>query len=691
MGLTMPAMLIWGLDLEISYAILVSLIGGVLGILLMIPLRRQFIVQMHGQLKYPEGIASAKVAETLVDKGGRTIFFGFGFSFVYSFLMDILKSWKNYADKFFGAPMRTASVSIELSPLLVGIGYIVGSRAASTMCAGGFFAYLVLNPLISYLGSGVQSPVSPANVPIQEMSPLELRSAYLIYIGAGAIAASGIFSVLRSLPAIWHSLKAGYADLRDRNAEKYRRDRTNQDLPMKVVVGGVLLLLAPTLMMKSLGLQLNFLGVALIVILGFIYVSVSARITGELGTSATPTSGFIVGVLLLTCLVFLKVGWTGQAYYLTALTIGAIVGVAVSMGGITSQVLKTGFLLGATPRHQQTAILLGAIISALTLGPLLVRLNESSTVYVPAITFVPVSSETANLRSNVEMSSLPAFTEKLAPPTAGNYRVLNNRSDQNPVPGLDFGEYLVNESGRLAYKVERIFATDLRPDTTQLGSPSRLIGVQANSDGSSYRLWRKLSREGGPPGQYLINDDGLAVYFVDPGINGFVDTRPDGSHVEKFAAPRAALFSYVIRGILDQQLPWLLVLLGVMIAVVMELCQVSSLVFAVGLYLPLSTSMPILLGGMIRMVIERQRRRRAKKDKPVAENEEQSPGVLMSSGYIAGGVIAAILTALVVDSAFDRRMLQWARGSNPFYSGPNADSLSLIPFGIMILILYMIG
>lgn len=695
-GLIVPAALILGFRLQFGYAVLVSLMGGVLGVLLMIPLRRQFIVRMHGQLKYPEGIACAKIAETLVDKGGRTILFGFAASFVYSVLMDIFKGWSNYANKIFSPPFRNGSISIELSPLLVGIGYIIGPRAASTMCAGGLMAFLVLIPLINYFGSGVAYPVSPESAHlIRDMGIYQLRNSYITFIGAGAIATSGLFSLLRTVPAIWQSVLSGYADLKASNTWRDRGVRTDWDIPIKWVLLGVSMILVFILIIPSIGFHLNIPATVLVVILGFIYVSVSARLTGELGSSSNPLTAFSVGSLLVTCLVFVVFRWTGTTYYITALSIGAIIGVAVSTGGVTSQVLKTGFLLGATPRLQQVGILVGVIISALVLGPVLVKLNDSSTVYVPSTTFTHIS-RSSDTQSTFSESSFPEFIERLRPPRSGKYRLFKNEPNGIYVmKDLNYGEYLVNETGNIEYKVERNFPSDLRPAPEGLEPYGKLKGLQGESDRNNYRLWKKSDDKDGLAGLYLVNDSGVVEYLVDPGINGVFDTRPDGSHVEKFAAPKATLVGYIIKATLQGEVPWVLVLLGVMISVVLELCQVSSLVFAVGLYLPLSSSMPIFFGGMIRKLIDTRRRRRTERDdnQSAREIEEQSPGVLMASGYIAGGTVAAILTALIAGgfTGFQSRLDQWASAHNAFFEGPNADVLSLIPFTIMIFLLYFVA
>src|SRR5258707_10111469 len=232
-GVTMPAIMILGFDLEFTRVMLVAVLGGLLGILMMIPLRRALIVAQHGQLKYPEGTACAEVlkagasdesraaahregdvADESEQMGAKTIFAGLGVGFLYQVLMTGFKGWKDTPEKVFGAPFKAGSISAEISPALLGVGYIIGPRIASIMCAGGVLAYLVLIPAIKFFGSGMTTVLPPGTIPTSEMSPSQIRGAYILYIGAGAVAAGGIISLFRSLPKIWHGFKGGLADLR---------------------------------------------------------------------------------------------------------------------------------------------------------------------------------------------------------------------------------------------------------------------------------------------------------------------------------------------------------------------------------------------------------------------------------------------------------------------------------------------
>jgi putative OPT family oligopeptide transporter len=649
LGVTMPAIMILGFNLELTRVALVAVLGGLLGILMMIPLRRALIVQQHGRLKYPEGTACAEVlkagaspesreaasdeakAEAAAGLGqalnARTIFTGFGVGLLYKSVMEALKGWKDVPEKVFDAPFKAGSISAEISPELLGVGYIIGPGIAFTMAAGGVLAYLVLIPLIKFFGESITGPLPPGTIPISQMGPNQIRGAYVLYIGAGAVAAGGIISLARSLPTIWHGLREGLKDVGAPRGARSDPHRTEHDLPMNVVFGGILALIVAIMLAKPL--HMNLLGAILIVVFGFLFVTVSSRLTGEIGSSSNPISGMTVATLLLTCLIFLLVGWTGGAYYVTALSVGGIVCIAASNGGTTSQDLKTGFLVGGTPRYQQMAIVCGAAASALILGPILMRLNDAATVYVPAAQVAPLGLTT-------DVSKLPAATEHLR-------------------------------------------------------------GAQASDDTRAYRVWHKTDENGGPAGKYLVDDTGRAVWLVDPGINGTVDHRPDGTPVRKFDAPKATLMSYIIRGILDRRLPWALVLFGVMIAVVLEMVGIPSLAFAVGVYLPLSSSTPIMIGGAVRWLVDRGRRRKmvglAMTEEQMAAEGDKSPGVLMASGYIAGGAIAGIVIAFTsgVFERFDRAATVWATAHNPFFDGPHADLLAMIPFALLTLLLLGVG
>src|SRR5687767_6386984 len=361
-GVTMPAIMILGFDLELTRVMLVAVLGGLLGILMMIPLRRALIVQQHGFLKYPEGTACAEVLKAgasdesraaashearaemaardtgATNVGAKTIFTGFGIGILYQAAHRAFFTWKEAPEKIFGAPFNKGSVGVEVNPALLGVGYVIGPRIASIMCAGGVLAYLVLIPAIAYFGGGeTTGAIAPGTEPIRSMSPNGIRSNYILYIGAGAVAAGGIISLFRSLPTIWHGLKGGLSDLRGGQAASARAPRTDQDISMKYVLAGIIALIAMIMAFPQLGLQQSplvaFLGAVMIIAFGFLFVTVSSRLTGEIGSSSNPISGMTVATLLLTCLIFLLMGWTGPPYYVTAPSIGAIVCIAASNGG----------------------------------------------------------------------------------------------------------------------------------------------------------------------------------------------------------------------------------------------------------------------------------------------------------------------------------------------------------------------
>jgi putative OPT family oligopeptide transporter len=660
LGVTMPAILILGFDLEITRVMLVAVLGGLLGILMMIPLRRALIVQQHGYLKYPEGTACAEVLKAGVDAesraahggatavdekaddaaqtGGKTIFAGFGLGFAYYLVQQIFKTWKEYPTKEFGPPFRAGSVSLENNPALLGVGYIIGYRVSGIMVAGGVLSYLVLIPMIKFFGSALAAPLAPETSKlIAEMSVSQIQKAYVLYIGAGAVAAGGIISLIRSAPVIWSGLKGGLADLRgSQSASESDVPRTDRDLSMKYVVIGIAALVFVIWLAPAL--KMNLVGAILIVALGFLFVTVSSRLTGEIGSSSNPISGMTVATLLLTCLVFLLIGWTARdPFFVTALSVGGIVCIAASNGGTTSQDLKTGFLVGATPKMQQIAILCGALASALVLGPILMQLNQSSTIYVPV--------------ANSKDFTFPA-----------GYRFDLTKCEQGG------------------------------------GKRESLQGSYGSTDTASYAVCHKLDTQYGAKGRYLVNDQGAPVYLADPGINGAYDKIPGTeTTVPKYSAPKATLMSYIIEGILSRQLPWGLVLLGVMIAIVLELSGIPSLAFAVGVYLPISTSAPIFVGGVVRYCVDKYLARkfagREMTPEEFTAETDKSQGVLLASGYIAGAALAGVFIAFLTGGLTAKlaAIEEYMAHHNPLWRAGVGDFLSLIPFAALAVLLYLVG
>ncbi len=620
-AVTMPALLILGHEMELTRILTVAILGGLLGVLMMIPLRHALIIQNHDTLIYPEGTACAEVL-IVGEKGGtsaKTVFSGFFLGLFYKIANVGLKLWNDVPEKALSF-FKGATFSTEVSPELLGVGYIIGPRIASTMVAGGILSSWVLIPMISLFGAGIKEPMFPATKVISQMSLHEIWRAYVLYIGAGAVAAGGIISLGQSLPTIIRSAKASFASLKNSKTNKVTVKRTEKDIPFNYVLAGILLLIAVISMIPSL--HMNLLGSILIVGFGFLFVTVSSRLAGEIGTSSNPISGMTVATLLLTSLIFLSLGWVGPEYRVTALSVAAIVCVAASNAGTTSQDLKTGYLVGATPIYQQIALLVGVTASALVIGFTLNMLNDASTIY-----------SKKNLPT-VKISNVSSLTkmEKIT----------------GPEKSLDSNSYHV-------LNISEVSAT----------------GELANI----------------PAGKYLIDDSGAFKYLVDPGINGALKTRDDGTSVQKYEAPKARLMSLIIDGILTQKLPWGLILLGVSIALVMELCGVPSLAFAVGVYLPLSSSTPIFFGGMLRWIVQKIAQRKSKKEFE-KEESESSPGILFSSGLIAGGSIAGIALALLAVNEGIGNMIDFSK-LMPTVS--QSQITSYLAFGLLCFVLTRVG
>jgi putative OPT family oligopeptide transporter len=611
---TLPSLLLMGYDLDPTKVLMVALLGGLLGVLMMIPLRHGLIVEEHGKLTYPEGTACADVL-VAGETGGtnaKTVLGGFGIGFLYKLLGDPLKVFNMNPEHAFRS-WKGASIGGELSPEMMGVGYIIGPRTANQMMAGGVLAYLVLIPLIAFFGDTLGSAIFPATKLIHDMTPNEIRSKYVLYIGAGAVATGGFVSLGRAMPTIVKAFRSGLKNLRlgKKEGEAEAVPRTAQDLPFKVVIFGAFALMITMWMLPQL--EIAFVPALLILFFGFFFVTVSSRITGEIGSSSNPISGMTVATLLITCLLFLLVGWVGPQYRAMALTTAAIVCVAASNGGTTSQDLKTGFLVGATPRRQQLALVVGVVTSAVFIGMTLLFLNKSYTT---------IAAETYETKL-----AIAADAKVMQGPDGKDYKVAFQNQSGQSVPQ---GKYLVDSDGAIAFVVDPGVGGRIPHTPEKLeGSPrvpegAEKKGEMLGPDRKSYDVIEVPKGGAVEAGQYLAADGGLVFHLRE---------------VKKFDAPKASLFALIIDGILTRKLPWSLVGVGVMIALVMELCGVASLPFAVGVYLPISTSVPIFAGGVIRYVVDRARKG--------AKDEDFSPGTLLSSGYIAGGTIAGLASALV--------------------------------------------
>jgi putative OPT family oligopeptide transporter len=590
---TLPALLLLGYNLPWSTVMAIGIVGGVLGVIFMIPLRRSLIVKEHANLKYPEGTACAQVLIVGEERGvqAKTVFMGFGLGAVYKFLASGMHLWLEVPRRAFVSAMiggRTqlfGEIQAEISPELTGVGFIIGPRIAGYLFGGGVLAWFALIPAIKFFGSGFTTPIFPAGKLIADMSASEIRSNYIYYIGAGAVTAAGLISLGRTLPTIWQALVAGLRDFSANGAGNQTR-RTERDLPMIVVIAGAALCGIAMVVLPQI--HINVIGALLALFFAFLFVTVSSRITGQIGSSSNPVSGMTVATLLLTSLMFLAVGWVGIEYRVLALSIGGVVCVAASTAGATSQDLKTGFLVGATPARQQIGLLCGVTASALLVGGIIHFLNTAKQTIV-------VRTYPGVVAQNVEPQPMA---------------LLNGRLVEANAAAVNAGPVL-----RVAHVFEQTGAA--------------------------------------PAGKYLVDGSGAIRYLVDPGLGGRERVNYDGREIDKLESPKSQIMALVVDGILTQKLPWGLILVGAFLAVAMELIGVPSLPVSVGVYLPISTSATMFMGGVLRWLIDRRR--------PIEEREgpdaDSGPGVLFSSGLIAGGAITGVILAALqakgLDTAID--------------------------------------
>ncbi|WP_410220837.1 OPT family oligopeptide transporter [Pedobacter sp.] len=510
--------------------LILAILGGALGTLMMIPLRKSLIVKEHKNLPYPEGTACASVLEA-GEKGGsfaKTAFWGLGFSLVYALLQKVFHliaeapTWATrQANKF----LPSAQVSGEITPEYLGVGYIIGPKIAGVLVAGGVLAWLGIIPLLATLidpviaakqlvklgmladitkpgGVGGWDPVTHTFADY----PRAIYQAFVKQIGAGAVAAGGFITLLKTIPTIVSSFKDSLGSIKNKN-EQTTIKRTERDLSLKVVaLGSLALIILMAILPQIPGDSIvNKLIIGLLVIVfGAFFVTVSSRIVGLIGSSNNPISGMTIATIMGTCLVFIAVGWTGKIYEPMALVVGGMICIAAANAGATSQDLKTGYIVGATPKYQQLALFIGAIVSSIVIG-VTVRILDTPT------------------------------TEML-----------------------------------------------------------------------------------------------------NQGITHAIGT-------EKYAAPQATLMATLIKGMLSFNLDWQYVLVGVFIAITIELCGINALSFAVGAYLPLSTTLPIFAGGAVKGIVNW----REKKKNKSAEEEEIAPGNLFATGLVAGGAIAGVIVAIL--------------------------------------------
>ena len=408
---TLPALIFLGFSLNTEYwrVFFLALIGGWLGVLLMIPLRRQLIVKEHGNLTFPEGTACADVL-VAGERGGSfagRVFWGLGLGGVYTFCMNTLGMWPGqpeYRPNWLpGASFRAAITSEYL-----GVGYIIGPRVSGTLFAGGVISWLVLMPAIKFFGSlSPNAPLYPSTVPIPQMTPDQLWASYIRPMGAGAVAASGLITLIKTMPTIFSAMTAGLEDMRKTRDATAESNRTEHDISMRFVLIGSAVLLAmmwALLRFKPIpgaqtGALANLIAAVFVIVFGFLFVTVASRISGLIGNSSNPISGMTIATLMATCAVFLVIHWTANSYAVLALTIGGVVCIAAAIAGATSQDLKTGYLVGATPYQQQIALIIGVLVSSFAIGGTLILMNIGLAQYKP-------------LQIPLDINSLPAGVQR---------------------------------------------------------------------------------------------------------------------------------------------------------------------------------------------------------------------------------------------------------------------------------------
>ena len=529
---TLPALFLWNVDPSLLQMTTLALFGGCLGILFMIPLRRFLIEKEHGHLPYPEGTACAEVlvASEIGGNRARNVFLGLGAGAFLKFLTGGIRIIPD--DFHFNVPfLKKGQLGLDFSAALFGVGYILGPRIGTIMVGGALLSWLVLIPGIAIWGEGRLAPLYPEMVKtITDMSPSLIWTRYVRYIGAGAVATGGLITLIRSIPTMIASFKVGAEQLRSRVSKGDEgTERTGLDLSLKVVgIGVVIIAIGMTLVPYVFGpidtFGIRLAGAILVIIFAFFFVTVSSRIVGLVGVTSNPTSGMTIATLLGTSSIFLLFGWTDTVGMAAALTVGCVVAIAASIAGDTSQDLKTGFLLGATPKKQQVGELMGVLTSA---------------------TFVC-----------------------------------------------------------------------------------------------------------------------LAIMLLD-GAYGF--------GTSELPAPQATLMKIVIEGVLQNTLPWILVGIGVAIALVIELLKIPSLPFAVGVYLPIGTLTPVCLGGLLKLFLEK----RAANSEEAADRREQ--GILFGSGLVGGEGLLGIGIAGVAfyqGSAPKGFGFEWAGAAAPF--------VGLLAFGLLV-------
>ncbi len=717
---TLPALIFLGFDLESTRIFALALFGGWLGVLFMIPLRKQLIVDEHETLTYPEGTACADVLQA-GERGGSfasRVFLGLGLGGLYTLfqnenLFGLFPSTPNYQPDL-GAQhlLRGSAIRADVTPEYLGVGYIIGIRVAAVMLAGGAFSWLVLMPAIYFFGSHLPGPLYPGTVPIHEMSPSDLWKTYVRPMGAGAVAAAGLITLCRTLPTIASALAEGFRNIRKSKPSPAAPSagpagtlstfaegrgpaslpntsaalRTEHDLPPIVVLGGSVALIALLWIFlqfhpvpgAQVGPLANLAAALLVVLFGFLFVTVSARIVGIVGSSASPVSGMTIATLMATAAIFLVKGWTAPAFGALAITIGGIVCIAASNAGDTAQDLKTGYLIGATPWKQQLAIMIGVIISTISIGATLNAMNTGLETFNRLPHPIPLN-----------LNALPDGVQN-----TGHFKRDHVILTGPTIPGV-------------------------APATSSTPTAS---GKEELPSASSYILLNAIGSTSLEDGKYLYNP-----------ATGTIDVQwIQGIGSEKAAAPQGRLMATVINGILSRKLPWSLVLLGVFLVIAVELLGIRSLTFAVGAYLSIATTLAIFVGGLMRWMVDRAMLHHAAQqtaathaaslalwheDRPawlarnpgfdatnpdhldpgtglpvptdvtpsLDQESEISPGSLYASGLIAAGGIVGLLGVCVklYEAATDRSIPRFA-DTNPLHH----DWVSVLAFAALAFSLY---
>ncbi len=579
---TIPALIFLGFGSEFNFSRIfpIALLGGWLGVLFMVPIRRQLIVKEHGNLSFPEGTACADVL-VAGERGGSfagRVFWGLGLGGVYTFLMKTVLAWTEQPESrpswFPGASFR-----MNITSEYLGVGYIIGPRVAGILFAGGIFSWLVMMPAIRFFGQlAGDTPIYPSTIPIPLMTPDDIWKSYIRPMGAGAVAAAGLITLLRTMPTIISALRAGLKDTRSENSgEETSSGRTDRDVPMTwVILGSIVIIVMLWVVLTFFPVQgaqtawyQNLFAAVFVVVFGFLFVTVAGRISCLLGNSSNPISGMSIATLMATCAIFFVAGWTAPKFAVLALMIGGAVCIAAAIAGATSQDLKTGYLVGSTPFWQQMGLLVGVTVSTVAIAFTLKLMNTGLEKYVP--TEIPVNIQSLPQGVSIEQD---------------------------------------------AYSYH----------------------------GKSYILINSLGSQKIPDGKYLYDRDTQKIQIQ----------WASGIGSDKAPAPQARLMATVISGILNQRLPWRLVLIGVALVIAVEILGVRSLAFATGSYLSIATTSAMFAGGIVRWLVEISTKKK--------DESEASPGALFSSGLIAAGGVFGLLGIIInlfQDKEISSRVPAW--------------------------------